>query len=133
MGMIGCLGDVVFAVSSEQVQTITNMQWSGTARHSTHARHVTHALTEFTGLDPDALTFDMVISVYLGVAVMPMLVTLWEYERTAETLPLTIGEHAYGKYRWCITAHKIKVQTYDGHGNLTSATVSVTLQEYLKS
>lgn len=129
---IGTLGDIVFEVSDSAVLTISNMIWSGSARYSTHQRHGTHALTEFTGLDPDSLTFDVVISTYLGYDPMTEVTKIWKYEREGTSLPLTIGTHAYGKYRWSITAHRMTPSSYDGAGNITSATVSLTLQEYLK-
>ena len=53
--VVGCFGDVVFQVSEETVETINNVVWSGSARYSTHQRHLQDALTEFTGLDPDKL------------------------------------------------------------------------------
>ena len=49
------------------------------------------------------------------------------------SLPLTIGDHAYGKYRWSIVSHKIKFKQFDRVGNVIGATVSVELQEYLRS
>lgn len=48
------------------------------------------------------------------------------------TLPLTIGNHGYGRYRWTILSHKTKAEHYDGHGNIISATLSISLQEYLR-
>ena len=47
-------------------------------------------------------------------------------------VPLVIGNKGYGKYRWSVLDHKMKMKTYDGRGNVTSATVSVSLQEYLR-
>lgn len=129
---VGILGAIVFTVSDDTVKTISNFVWSGSARYSTHQRHLTNALTEFTGIDPDSVTFDVVLSAYLGVNPMAEIKRIMEYEQTATVLPLTLGTQSYGRYRWVINAHKVKVQTYDGRGNVTSATVSVTLQEYLK-
>lgn len=63
---------------------------------------------------------------------MTAIVQLWQYERDAITAPLVIGDKAYGKYRWTVKKHKIKMEQYDGHGNLILATVSVELLEYLK-
>ncbi len=130
---IGCLGDIVFMVSSEIVKTIDSVQWSGSARYAEHQRHLTNALTEFTGLDPDTISFEMMLSAYLGVDPYPELVKLWQYERSGKALPLVIGEKSYGKYRWTVKNHKIKMQNFDKNGNLTSATVSVSLLEYMKS
>lgn len=129
---IGTLGDIVFTVSDEMVKTINNLTWSGSARYATHQRHLTSALTEFTGLNPDSITFDMLVSAYWGADPMAEVVKIWQYERAGTPVPLTIGTHAYGKYRWSITDHKMRMQTFDGLGNVTSATINVTLQEYLK-
>lgn len=113
---IGTLGEVVFSVSDSVVETITSFTWSGSARYSTHQRHLTHALTEFTGLDPDGITFDIFVSAYLGVDPMTEVVKIWNYERSGTAVPLTIGTHAYGKYRWSIKSHKMKAQTFDKRG-----------------
>lgn len=129
---IGCLGDIVFKVSSDMVRTISNVTWSGSANYATHSRHTIDALTEFTGLDPDEITFDIVLSAFLGVNPMSDLAKIWDYERKGQTLPLIIGSKAYGKYRWVIKSHKIKMQTFDGSGDLLSATVSISLLEYIK-
>lgn len=129
---IGCLGDIVFTVSADTVMTVDNMTWSGSARYSTHQRHLGNALTEFTGVDPDKITFDITMSTDLGVDPQTEIVKIWTYERSGEAVPLTIGEKPYGKYRWNITSHKMKMKSYDRDGNVTLATVSVSLQEYLK-
>lgn len=129
---LGCLGEIIFTVSDDTVETINNFVWSGSARYSTHQRHLTSALTEFTGLDPDAITFDIIVSAYLGVDPMTEVTKVWTYERAGKALPLILGTHGYGKYRWSILSHKMKMQTFDKAGNVTSATISLTLQEYLR-
>jgi len=133
MAQIGCLGDIVFQVSSDVVRTFGNMQWSGSARYTEHQRHMTDALTEFVGLNPDKISFEIILSAYLGVEPMGELSKIWTYERTGKAVLLVIGEKGYGKYKWTIQSHKIKMRTFDGNGRLTSATVSIELLEYLKS
>ena len=131
--VIGCLGDIPFLVSEDVVRTLDNMTWSGTARFSTHNRHLHNALTEFTGLDPDKITFDMVLSTDLGTDPMEEVTKIMNYERAASALPLTIGTHGYGKYRWNITKHEVKPQAFFRNGDMHTATVSISLQEYLRS
>ena len=131
MAQIGCLGDITFTVSSEQVKTFDKMQWSGAARYSTHKRHLTHALTEFTGIEADTISFEMMLSIHLGIEPMVELVKIFDYERRGSPLPLVIGEKPYGKFKWCIESHKTKMETYDKAGNLSGASVSVKLIEYL--
>lgn len=133
MAQVGVLGDIVFSVSANTVKTISNMQWSGSARYGEHQRHLTHALTEFTGLAPDDIFFDIALSAYLGVNPQTEMEKIWEYERSGRAIPLVLGYKTYGKYRWVIKSHRIKLQNFDRDGNLTSAIITVNLLEYLKS
>lgn len=132
MSIIGCLGEIPFIVSAQMVHTLDNAAWSGSSRYSVHQRHLTHALTEFTGIDPDTFSFDMSLSAYLGVSPISSIAQLWQYERNAKTVSLVIGDKIYGKYRWTVKKHKVKMENFDGKGSLILATVSVDLLEYLK-
>lgn len=132
MATVGCLGDVAFTVSDQVVRTLDNMVWSGSARYAVHQRHMTHALTEFVGLDPDKLAFDVLLSADLGVDPMAELEALWRYERTGEPVPLAVGSHCYGKYRWSLASHTVKTKAFDRAGDLHTVTVSINLQEYLR-
>lgn len=129
---VGCLGDIIFEVTDKTVKTLTNAKWSGSANWSTHSRHLGDALLEFTGLAPDGFTFDIIFSASLGVEPLDELSKLWTYERDGTAVPLTIGEHGYGKYKWAILKHDIKIEHWRPDGKLHSCTVSVTLSSYLK-
>ena len=48
-------------------------------------------------------------------------------------LALTVGHKGYGKYRWNIVSHSAEITHTDKEGDPTAATVSLTLQEYLRS
>ena len=132
MAVIGCLGDIIFEVSEATVGTLDNMVWSGSARYAVHERHLTHALTEFTGLDPDKITFDITLTSELGVDPVTEVVKIWNIERSGQAVPLTIGTKGYGKYRWNITKHEMKMTAHYGNGDIRTATISVSLQEYLR-
>lgn len=131
-GKIGCLGEIPFYVSHFAVQTVNNASWAGGARYATHQRHLTNALTEFTGVNPDTFSFDFLLCYELGVDPLSMLNKLWKYERDGAPVSLILGEKAYGKYRWIIQKHTAKMQYYDKDGNLIMAEVSVELLEYLR-
>lgn len=132
MAVIGCLGDIVFTVSESVVRTLDNMAWSGSARYAAHQRHLTDALTEFTGLDPDKITFDITLTSELGADPITEVVKIWNIERSGQAVPLTIGTKCYGKYRWTITKHEVKPKAHYRNGDIHTATVSVSLQEYLR-
>ena len=133
MASVGCLGDIPFMVSSSTVQTITNAKMSGSAKYGTHQRHAGDSLTEFTGNTPDKFSFEMVLSAYLGVNPMQLVDKIITYMREGRTLPLVIGDKSIGRYRWTITNYNVRFQNTDGTGNVLTVTVTVSLQEYLRS
>lgn len=137
MALIGYMGKdadsgISFIVSREVFRTPKNMEWSGSARYATHERHNTHALTEFTGLDPDRFSFDILLAAELGVDPLEEVVKIWNFERDAEAVGLVIGGKGYGKYRWNIKDHKTKMEYTDVAGDLYAVEVSVDLVEYLR-
>lgn len=138
MAMIGYLGKnaregIIFEVSDQTVRTLKNWKWSGSVRYAVHNRHNYHALTEYTGMDPDKITFDIILKVELGVKPLDDIVKIWTYEREGIALALTVGHKGYGKYRWNIVSHSTEFKHTDKDGDPTEATVSLTLQEYLRS
>ncbi len=137
MAVVGYLGKsasegIIFEVSDQTVRTLKNWKWSGSARYAVHNRHNYHALTEYTGMDPDKITFDIVLKVELGVKPMDDIEKLWIYKREGTAVSLTVGRHWYGKYRWNVKDLNVDIAHTDIVGNPTEATVSLTLQEYLR-
>lgn len=130
--IVGALGEIVFEVTPETVRTLDKLAWSGSARWATHERHLTNALTEFTGIDPDKISFSVYLNAFLGASVQTEIAQIFKYERAGTPLQLVIGEKAYGKYRWVITDHETAADAYDGRGNITSCSVKINLLEYLK-
>ena len=137
MAVVGYLGKnasegIVFQVSDQTVLTLNNMKWSGSARYSVHNRHNYHALTEYTGMDPDKITFDIQLLREMGVDPLAEIVKIWTYEREGIAVALSVGDKIYGKYRWNIVNHDATMKYTDRKGNIAGAVVSVTLQEYLR-
>ena len=127
MAVVGYMGKsssegIVFEVSDQTVRTLKNFKWSGSARYSVHNRHNYHALTEYTGMDPDKITFDMTLLAEHGVNPLEEVVKLWKYEREGTAVALTIGTKCYGKYRWNIVSHTMTAEYTDRDGNTAGAT-----------
>ena len=129
---VGCLGDIVFEVTNDKLFTPANLKQAGKAKYSTHQIHGRKGLVEFIGVDPDTFSFEMQISSYLGVEVDKEIEKIRTYMRSGKTLPLVVGNKSYGEYRWVITGYTANVKNTDANGNTTVATVSVSLQEYLR-
>lgn len=133
MAVIGFLGDIKFSVSEDTVLTLNNdWTWEGSANFANAELLNGNTLIQFTGLGQTKLSFDMKLLVDLGVNPMDVLTKIWTYEREGRTLPLTIGSHAYGRYRWVIESHKSTAIYTDTDGNIAGADVSISLLEYLK-
>lgn len=137
MALIGYLGKsagsgISFVVSREVFRTPKNLKWSGSARYAAHQRHGTYALTEFTGIDPSRFSFDILLTAEMGVNPSQEVAKIWSYEQTGEALGLVMGGKAYGKYRWCIQSHEVKIEHTDEAGRMYAVEVSVELLEYRK-
>jgi len=85
---------------------------------------------EFTGLDDDAIQFRIRLSAFLGVRPMDDIRTLFGYERNGTTLPLTIGSHAYGIFRWVILSTRRDLEIFDRDGDLLAAEITISLGAY---
>ena len=100
--IVGCLGDISFAVFDSHVETIKNMVQNVSARYTTHQRAGGPALTEFTGTDAQTITFDIELAAYLGVNPTKERERLQECVLNGTTLPFVLGNVVYGSYRWVI-------------------------------
>ena len=129
---IGVLGSIPFYISSEAVQTIRNVQWTGAGTYAAHNRIGYTTLVEATGSDADTISFEMLLSYDLGVDPWDALTALLKAERNQSMMYLTIGDHGYGRYRWIIASHNISLTKFNSMGNLTEAVVQIKLVEYLK-
>ena len=130
MATIGTLGDIVFSVSRNKVNTFDGLKWDSSAQYAQHNRHLRDVLLEFTGTDADKISFAMFFSVFLGVDPMAEIVKLLNAERSGRVMRLVIGAKAYGKHRWVITGTSKALERFDNKGNLLTASVNVSLLAY---
>lgn len=62
----GMLGNVTFEVSEKTYRTISNLSRSKKANYSTHKLINKKGILEFTGIDPETITFEILYSAWLG-------------------------------------------------------------------
>lgn len=126
---IGCLGNIPFQVSSKKVQTFENLNWKSSASYATHARHMKTELLEMTGIKADEVSFDMLLSAYLGVKPMKVLNTLQTMLQKGTVCALVLGKDIIGK-KWVVTDVGRAVKHVYKDGTLISCQVNVTLKQY---
>ena len=130
MALIGCWGDITFAVSRKEVKTFTGLKWDSGAKYSTHDRHLKEPLLEYTGREVESMSFSMFFSAFLGVNPISEVAKLLQAMRRGEVHRLVIGPKAYGTSKWVITKVSSSLDKYDSKGNLLSSKVSVTMKSY---
>lgn len=129
MARIGTLGGIVFSVSDAKIQTFDALNIETSARYHKHDRHLNKPLLEFGGMDNDKISFNMILSVFLGVDPETQINKIDEYISKGEVLTLIIGGKKYGS-KWVITKHSKEFVKLDNKGRLLEVKSKVTLEEY---
>lgn len=119
--------DVVFQVSDEQIETFNNMKVKKQASYSTHKIHGHKAVPEMTGMDADQITFDMLLSAYLGVNPKTELDKLEAFMQEGTICNLVLGEQLFGT--WVIKSIPYNVEYVYKEGDITQEKVTVTILE----
>lgn len=119
--------DVVFQVSDEQIETFNNMKVKKQASYSTHKIHGHKAVPEMTGMDADQITFDMLLSAYLGVNPKTELDKLEAFMQEGTICNLVLGEQLFGT--WVVKSIPYNVEYVYKEGDITQAKVTVTILE----
>lgn len=132
MATIGTFAGVTFSVSDKTVKTFNNMKWQVSGKYAEHDRHLKRDLLEFLGPELETISFEMRLSVFLGVTPLTEIIKLRSIIQTGKTDRLVIGGKVYGSYKWAMTEMSVNLERFDNKGNLLVAMVDVTMKEYPK-
>jgi len=130
--MIGALGEVNFLVSDTKIRTFDDFRRSCTGRWADHEVIGKKPLSQFIGPGLDSITFKMRFDAFLGLnprVEMDRLVTM---ERSGKPYTLTIGDKAFGVYKWTIRQLDEDFITVDNEGRLLVSEVTIELKEYVQ-
>lgn len=128
---IGCLGPVVFTVSSSEVRTFSDWKREAKGRYATHNVMGGRPVLEFLGTDLQTITFTMRLSVFLGVNPANEAAKLRQLCEDGTSMPLVIGNEPVGENNWIIESIGEETQEWDNNGNILISTLQVTLKEYV--
>jgi phage protein U len=130
--MIGTLGDIVFQVNSEAARTLRDESRTGAPRYVEHDIHGAKPRSEFNGpgLDSISLTVDLSRNVgIIGLEPIDELKKIRKYRDEGQVLTLILGGQNEGDFTIRDTAEERRIRSRDGE--LVSASVTLTLREYL--
>lgn len=129
--MIGTLGKgIVFETSDTRILTPGQFSRTTGGRWSTHAVIGEKPKPEFSGPDLQGITFTIKLRADLGVKPRQVLWTLEHMAETGAAELLIIGGTPLGN-KWTVTGTSETWDVIMSGGELFSATVSVTLAEYV--
>lgn len=128
MATIGALGDIAFSVSPNVVKTFDGLKRSVTPKFANHNRHLKETLLEYTGNDPDKISFSMFFSAFLGVDPKSEISKLETAARAGRIMHLVIGRQSFGN--WVITGLSSSYEHIDNKGNILVAKADISLTAY---
>lgn len=129
--MVGTYGPVIFSVSSFRVLTMNNISHNASKRTATHNVMEGKPLLEYLGPGLEGFKFDIKLSAEFGVRPRDMLEKLNDMTQSKTAYPLVIGGRPVGDNDWSLTSISDTWDTLYSGGELTEASVSLTLTEYV--
>lgn len=127
---VGCFGNIAFEVSDQTIKTISGFSMKASATYATHSRIGAKDIVEMTGVSAKSITFDMVISSYLGCDPHSEVKKIDSYMQNGSIGRMVIGDDYFG--RFVIQSYTEKASNYDPKNGVTVCTVSVSLIEYVE-
>lgn len=129
--MVGKYGDIIFETDDRRILAFNSFNQSVSGRWSSHTVIGKKERTEFNGPGKRKVTFKMTFCATLGIRPREMLEKLEDIVEKGKVDYLVIGGRAIGENRFAITSMSETWNTVYSGGELASASVSVTLEEYV--
>lgn len=129
--IVGYLGNIPFITSRNKVRTFNNFNRSSTARWAKHELIGQKPILEFLGNDIEKISFDMLLRTDLGINPEDELDNLRTMRDNGTVLTLVLDNMPITDNFWVIESLDESVNYFGGTGEILSATVSVSLQEYI--
>lgn len=132
MSRVGSFGAVVFQASPDLVRTFDEMTRTTAGRWANHEILGKKPKSQYIGPGLDQISFTMYFNALLGVNPRKEIDKLVEYDRSGKVSSLIVGGKKLGVGLWKITGMTQNLLTFDNKGTLLTASVSLTLEEYVK-
>lgn len=129
--VVGYLGGIPFITSRNKVRTFDNFNRSSTARWAKHELIGQKPILEFLGKDIEKISFDMQLRASLGINPEDELDNLRTMRDEGTVLTLVLNNMPITDNFWVIESLDEKVNFFGGNGEILSAIVSISLQEYV--
>lgn len=125
----GMLGDVTFEVTDKTFRTISNLSRSNKANYSTHNLVATKGILEFTGVDPETISFDVLFSAWLGENPETWRRKLNRMLEQGKAVTFVLGTSPIGT-QWVIESLSFNTELFYKDGTPAEYKASISLKEY---
>lgn len=130
MAQIGTFGGVVFSVSSQKILTPRDIKHTITSSWASHSIIGQKPKVEKTGNALQKITFTVVLDAQHGVKPRTSFNTLKNMCDSGTISYFIIGSTVVGSCQWRITSLTEAYDTVLSKGELSRATINITLEEY---
>lgn len=130
MARLGSYCGIVFEVSSKKVLTPTKISHSASSTWATHNRIGLKPRTEKTGNGLQKVSYTLVLRASHGVRPRQTLAQIKSICDTGKIGYFIIGSQIVGGCRYRLTQYTDAWDTIYSRGELSKATVQITLEEY---
>lgn len=125
---IGSFGDFVFEVSDKKIKSFDNFNIDSDSRWAEHEMINVKKRAEFLSDGDKKVTFDLKLSINLGINPAEERDVLYNYKATGAINYLIIGSRVIGKFY--IKSMSEEYSKIDGSGVIWEIKLKVTLNEY---
>lgn len=129
--IVGYLGSTPFVTSSNKIRTFDNFSRSSTARWTKHDLIGQKPVLEFIGNDIEKISFDMQLRADYGINPEKELENLRQMRDNGTAVTLILNNSPVTDNLWVIESLDEKVTFWGSGGEILSASVSVSLLEYV--
>lgn len=125
----GMLGDVTFEVTDKTFRTISNLSRSIKANYSTHKLVAKKGILEFTGVDPETISFEILFSAWMGENPETWRKKLNKMLEKGKSVTFVLGTSPIGT-KWVIESVTFNTELFWKDGTPAEYKANVSLKEY---
>ena len=121
--------NITFKVTNKTLRTIKNLSRSNKANYSTHKLINKVGIIEFTGVDPETITFEAIFSAWLGENPEKWRKKLYNLLKKGKAVTFVLGTSPIGG-QWVVESLSFSTELFWKDGTPGEYKATIGLKEY---
>ena len=126
-GMLG--PNVTFKVTNKTLRTIQNLSRSNQANYATHKLINKVGILEFTGVDPETISFEAIFSAWLGDNPEKWRKKLYNLLKKGKAVTFVLGTSPIGR-KWVVESLSFNTELFWKDGTPGEYKATISLKQY---